>query len=459
MGRSVLVVDDSPTLRKVVATILERNQFSVLTAEDGADALQKLEQYEIDLVLLDFVMPRMNGYQCCREIRANPRYDQLPVVLMSAKGEKMRGQFVTQTGAVDAITKPFDARALVAVIENALARGARDSNRFSAVVTEPDEDDATDVFDLDGLELSSDTTQRRQQIANIFAQRLTRMVSPRLRDSGNVQTPGALGTLFEKTLTPNRLFKLATLLNSLEGGDEQAVMSGDLSFISIAEVLQMLELQRQSGMLVISRPEAEIQVYLSEGKLDLVQGRGLPVGFRLGRYLIEDGVIERETLRGILEHPASGKRLLGEILVGQGQATTEQIQGALKRQTCELIYELVRWEKGRFAFYEGAISPESTMAQLGLAAGSLLMEGFRRVDEWRRIEGSIDFDEILFQDTAVIERAGRDKLTVQESSILDAIDGERTVRQIVDHVPANTFDVCRILYQFMSSRLVRRKAA
>jgi DNA-binding response OmpR family regulator len=418
VGRSVLVVDDSPTLRKVVATILERNQFSVLTAADGVDALQKLDEYEIDLVLLDFVMPRMNGYQCCREIRANPRYDQLPVVLMSAKGEKMRGQFVTQTGAVDAITKPFDARALVAVIENALARGARDSNRFSAVVTEPDEDDANDV-----------------------------------------QTPGALGSLFEKTLTPNRLFKLATLLNSLEGGDEQAVMSGDLSFISIAEVLQMLELQRQSGMLVISRPEAEIQVYLSEGKLDLVQGRGLPVGFRLGRYLIEDGVIEREALRGILEHPTSGKRLLGEILVGQSQATAEQIQRALKRQTCELIYELVRWEKGRFAFFEGAISPESTMAELGLAAGALLMEGFRRVDEWRRIEGSIDFDEILFQDTAVIERAGRDKLTAQESSILDAIDGERTVRQIVDHVPANTFDVCRILYQLMSSRLVRRKAA
>jgi hypothetical protein len=280
------------------------------------------------------------------------------------------------------------------------------------------------------------------------------MVSPQLRGSGNLQAPGALGDLLEERLTPNRLFKLATLLNSLEGGDEQAVMSGNLSFISIAEVLQMLELQRQSGMLVISRPEAEIQVYLSEGKLDLVQGRGLPVGFRLGRYLVEDAVIEREALRAILENPTSGKRLLGEILIAQEQATPEQVQAALKRQTCELIYELVRWEKGRFAFYEGAISPESTMAELGLAAGALLMEGFRR-----GIEGSIDFDEILFQDAAVIERAGRDKLTVQESSILDAIDGQRTVRQIVDQVPANTFDVCRILYQFMSSRLVRRKAA
>jgi len=460
MGRSVLVVDDSATLRKVVAAILERHQYHVLTAEDGEDALLKLEQNSVDLVLLDFVMPRMNGYQCCREIRANPRYSQLPVVLMSAKGEKLRGQFVGQTGAVDAITKPFDARALVAVIENALERGARDMDRAALVVSEPDEDEPSGMFDIASLDLSQDSAERRGQVAQIFAQRLGHVLSPHFHARQNeMPSAGALSQILEHALTPKRLDKLAGLLSSLAGGDEQAVMSGDLSFISIAEVLQMLELQRQSGMLVISRPEAEIQVYLSEGKLDLVQGRGLPVGFRIGRYLIEDGVIEREVLRGILEHPASSKRLLGEILVGNGNATVEQIQNALKRQTGELIYELVRWEQGRFAFFEGAISPESTMAQLGLAAGALLMEGFRRVDEWRRIEGSFDFDEVLFQDTAVIDRAGREKLTSQETSILDAIDGQRTVRQIVDQVPANTFDVCRILYQLLSSRLVRRKAA
>jgi hypothetical protein len=221
----------------------------------------------------------------------------------------------------------------------------------------------------------------------------------------------------------------------------------------------MLELQRQSGMLVISRPEAEIQVYLSDGQLDLVQGRGLPAGFRIGRYLIEDGVIARDELRRVLDDPASSKRLLGEVLVAQQLATTEEIQTALKRQTSELVYELVRWDKGRFAFHEGAISPESTMAQLGLATGALLMEGFRRVDEWRRIEGSFDFEEVLFPDPTARERMQREPLTAQERSILTAIDGQRTVRQIVDLVPANTFDVCRILYQLLSARLVRRKAA
>jgi len=122
MSTRVLVVDDSPTIRKVVAAILSKEGYDTRTAENGEDALEKLKEERVDLVLTDFVMPKMNGYQFCREVRGDPALKGLPIVLMSAKGDKIRGQFVQQTGAMDAITKPFDPLALVAVIENALAR-------------------------------------------------------------------------------------------------------------------------------------------------------------------------------------------------------------------------------------------------------------------------------------------------------------------------------------------------
>ena len=112
MSARILVVDDSPTIRKVVCSILEASAFSALPAQDGQEALELLVHEKVDLVLLDFVMPRMNGYQFCRELRASSELKNLPVVLMSAKGDKIRGQFVQQTGAIDAITKPFDARGL-----------------------------------------------------------------------------------------------------------------------------------------------------------------------------------------------------------------------------------------------------------------------------------------------------------------------------------------------------------
>src|SRR5580698_3164564 len=134
MATRVLVVDDSPTIRRVVGAVLERNGFEARQAEDGQDALEQLlegaeatargdgEGTKIDIVLVDFVMPRMNGFQLCRAIRQNPQLRPLPIILMSAKSDRIREHFVQQTGAIDAIGKPFDSRALIAVIENAVRR-------------------------------------------------------------------------------------------------------------------------------------------------------------------------------------------------------------------------------------------------------------------------------------------------------------------------------------------------
>ena len=87
------------------------------------------------------------------------------------------------------------------------------------------------------------------------------------------------------------------------------------------------------------------------------------------------------------------------------------------------------------------------------------MEGFRRVDEWRLIEGSIQFDEVLLRDQVALDAMGAEKLSRQEQLILETIDGQRTVREILATVDVGSFDACKILYQFLQSRLVRRRAA
>ena len=121
---------------------------------------------------------------------------------------------------------------------------------------------------------------------------------------------------------------------------------------------------------------------------------------------------------------------------------------------------MVRWKKGRFAFNIGVEHPIATEAGLNLETGSLVMEGFRRVDEWRLIEGSFDFDEVLYPDRVAIERLGSDpRLTTQEQSVLAAIDGARTIREIVGNMNGSSFELCKIVYQLLNSRLVRRKGA
>src|SRR5689334_783052 len=171
----VLVVDDSPTILKVVSAILARNGYEPAAARDGLAGIEMIKRGpKFDLVLLDFVMPRMNGYQFCRELRSNAAHRGLPVVLMSAKGDKIRGQFVQQTGAVDAITKPFEARALVAVIEGALAKTAEGRARPVPEGNKmPDEDTIAD-----SLRPSTYPKYHRLKVAIEVAQQVAHCVAP-----------------------------------------------------------------------------------------------------------------------------------------------------------------------------------------------------------------------------------------------------------------------------------------
>jgi CheY-like chemotaxis protein len=465
MSARILVVDDSPTIRKVVGSILEARAYQALLAGDGQEALEMLGTEKVDLVLLDFVMPRMNGYQFCRELRADPELKNLPIVLMSAKGDKIRGQFVQQTGAIDAITKPFDARGLIAVIEGALKKHGEGRGRPvpEADAMPEDDDSGTESLRPSRTSFSEDPGLRKVQAAQEFGLALSGVVTPELAKIPQLspQITEAVGLAVQRAITPDSMGAISTLLKALNFGENtRDALAGDISVISIAEVLQLLDLQRQSGVLSIFTRYSEITLYVKQGRLEFAASRGLRVEFRIGRYLVEDGAITREELQNVLDHRAGSKRLLGELLIQLGMVTDEQVKRALVRQTTELVYEVVRWNKGRFAFTVGAENTAATKAALGIETGGLVMEGFRRVDEWRLIEGSFDFDEVLYHDTVAIERLGEDaNLTRQERAVLSAIDGERTIREIVDLTGGSSFELCKILYQFLNSRLVRRRAA
>ncbi len=114
--RTVLVVDDSPTVRKILSMTLERNGYAVASAPDGEAAIDSLEQSVPDLILLDISMPKLDGYEVCKRIKANARTAHIPVVMLSGKDaffDKVKGRMA---GASEYLTKPFETPAVLAVI-------------------------------------------------------------------------------------------------------------------------------------------------------------------------------------------------------------------------------------------------------------------------------------------------------------------------------------------------------
>ncbi|NLE87815.1 MAG: response regulator [Myxococcales bacterium] len=453
MGARILIVDDSPTIRKVVASILERRDYETAVAADGVEALAVLAERPADLVLVDFVMPRMNGYQFCRELRLHERFKDVPVVLMSAKGDKIRGKFVEQTGALDAITKPFDARGLVAVIESALKKSAEGGRRPAGVEFTEEELSSRPSVELPSLQ--------RISAAQALAEALGDLLVPELETLQGLNEE-TVRTVLRRAIDPEAVAELSSVLRTIDFGEQAGeALSGDLAVISISEILQVLDVQRQSGALTVTSKKAQVVLYIRNGDLDFASYTGLPEEFLLGRYLVDTGAITREALdRALAAREAGDGRVLGDYLVDSGAVSAEELTKALVQQTSELLYEVVRWRKGRFRFLYQAENAMAQQAQLGLPTGGLIMEGFRRVDEWRLIEDSFDFTDVLFRDEMAIERLmEQGKLTPQERAVLEHIDGENTVGEVVDAAVGSSFEVCKILYQLLNSRLVRRRAA
>jgi twitching motility two-component system response regulator PilG len=113
----VLVIDDSNTIRRSAEIFLKQGGYTVVLAEDGFDALAKVNDHEPHLIFCDILMPRLDGYQTCAIIKRNPRFAGVPVIMLSSKDglfDKARGRMV---GSEDYLTKPFTKDQLLQAVE------------------------------------------------------------------------------------------------------------------------------------------------------------------------------------------------------------------------------------------------------------------------------------------------------------------------------------------------------
>jgi len=120
MTKKILVADDSEGILEVVRMGFESLDYLVLTARDGEEALAQVERECPDIILLDIMMPKKNGYEVCRQLKNDPRFAHIPIVMLTAKAQKEDRFWGRDAGADDYVTKPFDPMELEGIVERLL---------------------------------------------------------------------------------------------------------------------------------------------------------------------------------------------------------------------------------------------------------------------------------------------------------------------------------------------------
>lgn len=169
MARRLLVVDDEAILLKAVAATLRAEDYEVTTARSGADALVSINQTMPDLIISDIRMPGIDGYELARILRSNARTTLVPIIFLTAKGDRKDRIDGFRSGVDAYLTKPFDADELLAVISGILSRMERTGAEIARLMSSIQGEEIGDAE----FEFDEDFTEAETRVARLVADGLS----------------------------------------------------------------------------------------------------------------------------------------------------------------------------------------------------------------------------------------------------------------------------------------------
>ena len=428
-GEKILDIDDSPTVQRLIEMILSSQGYEVVLASDGEEGIAMARSERPAVILVDFVMPKMNGFQVCKILKEDPEFKDTPIILVTSKGDKVGSKFVDVLGITEYFTKPFQPEELLAKIREVIDK--RQKSAPPPPVKEPRPE----------ARPTGGPSPQGSYPASGGIEAMVRSIVEQVLDE------------FIKNALPGIIQQ--ELAKGQQGGGGAGIQ-GNLASVQIVEVMQMLGLQRQTGRLVINRGGDRVEVYFKDGAVVFASQNSSDSRTTIEVLLRKTCHIDEDSLRHVLRIVEMTSQPIDRVLVQEKMLDQKTFTDSLRRHTEAAVYKVMAWKDGDFSFEKAAPPVFGTPVQLKV--DDLLLEGARRADEWSLIQQKIPDTNVIFE--PMIGNA--EELATRGMSDIDMrvfalVNGRRTIQEIIDLLSLTEFDVAKSMFILLSVNLIRRK--
>jgi CheY-like chemotaxis protein len=429
-GEKILDIDDSPTVQRFIEMILSSQGYEVILASDGEEGIAKARSERPAAILVDFVMPKMNGFQVCKILKEDPDFKDTPIILVTAKGDKVGGKFVEALGITDFFSKPFQPDELLTKIRTVIDK-RKEAQRPLRPFAEPVRERVPAA--------SSPSPGLAPTAAGIEA--LVRSIVEQVLDT------------FIRTKLPELIRQ--ELAKSTQGG-ATAGIRGNLASVHLAEVMQMLGLQRQTGRVVIRRPGEAVEVYFKDGAVVLASTNCNGNSSAIEVLLRKSCRVDEDSLRHVLRKAEMTSQPIDTVLVREKMIDQKVFADCLRRHTESAVYKVMDWKDGDFYFEK--TSPPFLSAAVQIKVDDLLLESARRSDEWSLIQKKIpDFHMVFEPVIGNAKELSTRGMSDGDLKVFSLVNGRRTIQEIIDVLGMGEFEVAKSMFILLSVNMIRIK--
>lgn len=374
---NVLIVDDDRAIQRMLADALTKQGFTVTVERDGEWALKTFEKKPFDVVLLDLLLPALNGYEVARKMRTTPKGRKTPIIMMSGvyKNALHQKEAVAKHGAFAFIEKPMKLGTLYKTVREALGERYPEPEAKTVIMpaAQPPTDQATERF------------------ADPVAEEEVTHVERASRSVSTFQT-----------------------------------LKGNFSERPVPEVLAEIYRWKATGALLLRRDKVKKIVYFRDGFPQSIKSNLLSEC--LGRIMVQERMIsDAECEESIKRMKASGRQQ-GTVLIEMGCISPHNLNYALHLQLQTKLWDVFRWDEGDYQFNPRVMPPADTV-NLEMSAAAIIFEGIKKTyddERLKRVAGDLSnlYAHPSENPLYALAEVG---LAEEEQQLLQAVDGHKTV--------------------------------